>query len=171
MNKNIIVKLSGEFFEAAVIVLILYYVIFPVKITGESMHPTLENNDRVLMSRAAAMLNLYDTGDIVVLNYNDGTKNIKIVKRVAAKSGDKISIKDGRLYINDMLKENYDCKTENTEYILSNGEYFVLGDNSYKSTDSRAFGAVKKEDIKGLVVLRFYPFGKTEILLGKNGEN
>ena len=171
MNKNIIVKLSGEFFEAAVIVLILYYVIFPVKITGESMHSTLENNDRVLMSRAAAMLNLYDTGDIVVLDYNDGTKNIKIVKRIAAKSGDKISIKDGSLYINDVLKENYDCTGDNTEYILPDGEYFVLGDNPSRSTDSRFFGAVKKEDIKGLVVLRFYPLGETEILLGKDSKN
>ncbi len=65
MNKDIIVKLSGEFFQAAVIVLVLYYIIFPVKITGESMYSALENNDRVLMSRAAAMLGLYDTGDIV----------------------------------------------------------------------------------------------------------
>ena len=115
MNKDIIVKLSGEFFQAAVIVLVLYYIIFPVKITGESMYSALENNDRVLMSRAAAMFGLYDTGDIVVLNYNDGIKNIKIVKRIAAKSGDKISIRDGSLYINDVLKENYDCTEDNAE--------------------------------------------------------
>ena len=168
MNKDIIVKLSGEFFQAAVIVLVLYYIIFPVKITGESMYSALENNDRVLMSRAAAMLGLYDTGDIVVLNYNDGIKNIKIVKRIAAKSGDKISIRDGSLYINDVLKENYDCTGDNAEYILTDGEYFVLGDNPSKSTDSRFFGLVKKDNIKGVVVLRFYPFDNIKIMIGKN---
>lgn len=168
MNKDIIVKLSGEFFQAAVIVLVLYYIIFPVKITGESMYSALENNDRVLMSRAAAMLDLYDTGDIVVLNYNDGIKNIKIVKRIAAKSGDKISIRDGSLYINDVLKENYDCTGDNAEYILTDGEYFVLGDNPSKSTDSRFFGSVKKDSIKGVVVLRFYPFDNIKIMVGKN---
>ena len=168
MNKDIIVKLSGEFFQAAVIVLVLYYIIFPVKITGESMYSALENNDRVLMSRAAAMLGLYDTGDIVVLNYNDGIKNIKIVKRIAAKSGDKISIKDGSLYINDVLKENYDCTGDNAEYILTDGEYFVLGDNPSKSTDSRFFGSVEKDSIKGVVVLRFYPFDNIKIMMGKN---
>ena len=168
MNKDIIVKLSGEFFQAAVIVLVLYYIIFPVKITGESMYSALENNDRVLMSRAAAMLGLYDTGDIVVLNYNDGIKNIKIVKRIAAKSGDKISIRDGSLYINDVLKENYDCTGDNAEYILTDGEYFVLGDNPSKSTDSRFFGSVEKDNIKGVVVLRFYPFDNIKIMMGKN---
>ena len=168
MNKDIIVKLSGEFFQAAVIVLVLYYIIFPVKITGESMYSALENNDRVLMSRAAAMLGLYDTGDIVVLNYNDGIKNIKIVKRIAAKSGDKISIRDGSLYINDVLKENYDCTGDNAEYILTDGEYFVLGDNPSKSTDSRFFGSVKKDSINGVVVLRFYPFDNIKIMMGKN---
>lgn len=168
MNKDIIVKLSGEFFQAAVIVLVLYYIIFPVKITGESMYSALENNDRVLMSRAAAMLGLYDIGDIVVLNYNDGIKNIKIVKRIAAKSGDKISIRDGSLYINDVLKENYDCTGDNAEYILTDGEYFVLGDNPSKSTDSRFFGSVKKDNIKGVVVLRFYPFDNIKIMMGKN---
>lgn len=168
MNKDIIVKLSGEFFQAAVIVLVLYYIIFPVKITGESMYSALENNDRVLMSRAAAMLGLYDTGDIVVLNYNDGIKNIKIVKRIAAKSGDKISIRNGSLYINDVLKENYDCTGDNAEYILTDGEYFVLGDNPSKSTDSRFFGSVEKDNIKGVVVLRFYPFDNIKIMMGKN---
>ena len=152
MNKDIIVKLSGEFFQAAVIVLVLYYIIFPVKITGESMYSALENNDRVLMSRAAAMLGLYDTGDIVVLNYNDGIKNIKIVKRIAAKSGDKISIRDGSLYINDVLKENYDCTGDNAEYILTDGEYFVLGDFREGAKDSRYFGAVNAKDIKGRVI-------------------
>ena len=99
-NKDIIVKLSGEFFQAAVIVLVLYYIIFPVKITGESMYSALENNDRVLMSRAAAMLNLYDTGDIVVLNYNDGIKNIKIDDNI------NIIIKDGEINAKVMEVKN-----------------------------------------------------------------
>ncbi len=163
--KDIIVKLSSEFFEAAVIVLILYYVIFPVKITGDSMLNTLKNGDRALISRAAAFLNIYNTDDIVVIKYNSGTDNIKIVKRIVASEGDSIIVENGNLYINGVIKEGYECFGDEYNIVLKEGEYFVLGDNPQNSIDSRYFGVISKKNITGVVILKFYPFDDFEFLL------
>ncbi len=167
MKKDLIIKLSGELFEAAVIVLILYYVIFPVKITGNSMLETLQNGDRVLISRAAAYLNLYGKNDIVIMEYNNGTEDIEIVKRIAAVGGDTVSIKDGALYINGNLIDGYKCSvTENSEFTLEENQFYVLGDNADESIDSRYFGPVTKSSVKGLVLLRIYPFDQIHFLKG-----
>ena len=167
MKKDLIIKLSGELFEAAVIVLILYYVIFPVKITGNSMLDTLQNGDRVLISRAAAYLNLYGKDDIVIMKYNNGTEDIEIVKRIAAAKGDTITIDNGSLYINGNLIEGYTCSsTENTTFTLEEDQIYVLGDNADESVDSRYFGPVTKSNVEGLVLFRIYPFNEIQFLKG-----
>ena len=165
MKKDLIIKLSGELFEAAVIVLILYYVIFPVKITGNSMTDTLHNGDRVLISRAASYLKIKKKNDIVIMNYNNGTEDIEIVKRIAASQGDTVTVSGGRLYINEKLIEGYLCsETEDTAFVLSENQFYVLGDNAEESIDSRYFGPVDKSDIQGLVLFRIYPFDEMKIL-------
>ena len=165
LEKNWIIRLSGELFEAAVIVLVLYYVIFPVRITGDSMLDTLKQGDRVLVSRAAAMLDMYKSGSIVILKYDSGDKTIKIVKRVAALEGDIIESRDGLLYINGNFMEGYLCPDMgDISFTLEEGQVFVLGDNPEESVDSREFGPVQRKDITGLVVMRFYPFDRICLL-------
>ena len=167
MKKDFIIKLSSELFEAAVIVLILYYIIFPVKITGNSMLDTLHNGDRVLISRAAALLNMYGDNDIITLKYNTGNEEIEIVKRIAATGGDTITISNNNLYINDKLIEGYTCdNAEDTTFTLKEDQLYVLGDNADESVDSRYFGPVTKSDVEGLVILRIYPFNEIQMLKG-----
>ena len=74
-----------------------------VLVQGSSMHPTLENGDRLIINKIEYRLGEPDYGDIVILNYSS---SVEYVKRVIAKGGDTIAIKDQVVYVNG---EPIDC--------------------------------------------------------------
>ena len=113
----------------------------------------------------------YNRGDIVVVNYFNGEKEERLIKRVMGLPGEKVEYNENKLYINDKKVEDRFAKdTENFElsYIdidmkkIPEGYYFVIGDNRNNSIDSRIIGLVKKEDIKGTVTQSLIPFKKVK---------
>ena len=90
------------------------------------------------------------------------------IKRVIAIEGDKVEIKDGKVYINnELLSEKYlaeGVKTEATgvfnNFIVPKGYIFLMGDNRSGSMDCRNFGCIPVEKIESKVVFRFWPFNK-----------
>ena len=90
------------------------------------------------------------------------------IKRVIALEGDKVEIKDGKVYINnELLPEKYlaeGVKTEATgvfnNFIVPKGYIFLMGDNRSGSMDCRNFGCIPVEKIESKVVFRFWPFNK-----------
>ena len=133
------------------------------------MENSFETGDRVFVSRLCAYLNLIDYNDIILCKINYKGHEEIIVKRVIGKPGDHIVIKDKQVYINDLaLIEPYiknPLSTDgNVDLTLNDDEYYVLGDNRDKSTDSRFFGAIKKSDIEAEVIFRWYPFGDMEFV-------
>jgi signal peptidase I len=162
MDLRLLRKIGSEILETAVIVLVFFYVFFPASVNGTSMSGTLNNGDRIFMSRIIGMLGKCSTGDIVVLKLNIDGKETSIVKRIAAESGDTIEIKDCKLYINGIEKNGYYFKegTKDTKFVLGEGYIYALGDNADESTDSRDFGPLKSKDIEGKVIMSFYPFDK-----------
>lgn len=90
------------------------------------------------------------------------------IKRVIALEGDKVEIKDGKVYINnELLSEKYlaeGVKTEATgvfnNFIVPKGCIFLMGDNRSGSMDCRNFGCIPVEKIESKVVFRFWPFDK-----------
>lgn len=90
------------------------------------------------------------------------------IKRVIAIEGDKVEIKDGKVYINnELLPEKYlaeGVKTEVTgvfnNFIVPKGCVFLMGDNRSGSMDCRNFGCIPVERIESKVVFRFWPFNK-----------
>ena len=88
------------------------------------------------------------------------------IKRVIAIEGDKVEIKDGKVYINnELLPEKYlaeGVKTEATgvfnNFIVPKGCIFLMGDNRSGSMDCRNFGCIPVEKIESKVVFRFWPF-------------
>lgn len=90
------------------------------------------------------------------------------IKRVIALEGDKVEIKDGKVYINnELLLEKYlveGVKTEATgvfnNFIVPKGCIFLMGDNRSGSMDCRNFGCIPVEKIESKVVFRFWPFNK-----------
>ena len=140
-----------------VVVLIRTFIITPVKVDGSSMKETLFDKDILLLYK----LSSFDRYDIVVLDeaYDDEI----IIKRIIGMPGESVSIKNNKIYVNDEEIDNsfaYGTTSDYDKITLGDDEYFILGDNRLISKDSRYFGPVKKEEIKGKVIFRLYPFNK-----------
>lgn len=162
MNENLKSWLEA-FAEALIIVIVLYFIFFPVKVEGFSMENTLSDGDRVFVSRIMTTMKLYDKGDMVVFKHEAGGKNEKMVKRVIAVEGERVRIENGNIYINEkLLQEDYVTgETKgNIDIVVEKNEIFVMGDNREGSTDSRVFGAIDEGEVSGKVVMKLYPFDK-----------
>ncbi len=151
------------------------YVFTLVKVQGQSMEPSLHNDDRLYVNR---FLYTPEKGDVVI--FEPATDpNRPYVKRVIATEGDTVYIdfRSGNVYVNDeLLIEDYikDETYETGSYInmlIQNGNYsksdpiviqpgyiFVMGDNRNNSKDSRHLGPVPIDEVMGGAVFRFWPF-------------
>ncbi len=146
------------------IVLILVHLFIGtfIIVDGLSMDPTLKDKEIIIINKLSRNAPL-KRGDIVIFHYpGDSRKNY--IKRVIGLPGEKVVIKDGRLFINGKaLKEEYlppEFITETpdqTEFNINEGEYILLGDNRPGSNDSRYFGRVEQRFIIGTAVFSFYP--------------
>lgn len=124
-------------------------------VPSESMLPTLEVNDFMLVRRS-------DTprrGDVVVF-YPYPDDQTRYVKRAVAVEGDTIAIQDGVVILNgEVLDEPYlaDCKTvgEMPEYTVPDGCFFALGDNRQNSYDCRYIGPIPYEQFIGHMIFKF----------------
>jgi signal peptidase I len=168
-------KRSAGFLEFLIVVLVSFALVFgivrpfivePFYIPTASMVPTLEIGDRVLANKAIYRFAEPERGDIVVFESIDEKGDL--VKRVVGLPGDKIAIKGGRLFVNDMLRRepyvvNKTCvrglpKTCSYGPVtVPPGHVFVMGDNRLNSEDSRFFGPVPKGNVVGEVFLRLWP--------------
>ncbi len=122
-------------------------------IKGNSMEPTLHNEELVLYMRLHGECT---RGDVVSVKIPSGEY---YVKRIMAVAGDTIDIRDGEVYVNDKMLEEPYIKGETLKQsgrvqyplTLQEGQIFVMGDNREDSMDSRAFGVVGERQIKGKI--------------------
>ncbi len=140
-----------------VVVLIRTFIITPVRVDGDSMKNTLKNGDILLLYKLSSI----DRFDIIVLD--EEKDNEKIIKRVIGLPGETVAIKKGKIYINDKVIDDEYAYGQTSDYnkvTLRDDEYFILGDNRLISKDSRYFGPIKDNEIKGKIVFRLFPFTK-----------
>jgi signal peptidase I len=143
-------------------VLIVTFGFQVARVEGQSMAPTLEDQDRLIVNKLVYRIGEPRRGDIVMLYYPLNPDK-SFVKRVIAEEGDTVRIVDGRVYVNDIpLKDDY----VSSEYrshddwgpqVIPEGYYFVMGDHRNNSSDSRHWGMVPKRYIIGKVQLRWWP--------------
>jgi signal peptidase I len=112
-------------------------------------------------------------GDVIIFKYSD-TQDF--IKRIIGIPRDTVMIKDGKVYINgNLLNEDSYLKdtvyTSGGEYLaegetltLEENEYFVLGDNRPHSSDSRTFGPISKDRIKGKAWIVYLPLSEFRIV-------
>ena len=147
---------------AAVAVLIATLFLPILQISGDSMSPTLEHDEIVVLLKTKD----FDRGDLVGFYYQGKI----LLKRVIALPEDEVAIDaDGNVYVNgELLEEPYvtnkglgDCDLEFPYKVPGTG-YFVLGDQRSNSVDSRnsVIGAISQEDIIGKVFVRVWPLSE-----------
>jgi signal peptidase I len=133
------------------------------RVEGQSMAPTLADQDRLIVNKAAyRFFEEPQIGDIVMLYYPLNPDK-SFVKRVIAKEGDQVRIVDGRVYRNDVLINDDYVPTDFRSHddwgpeVVPEGMYFVMGDHRNNSSDSRHWKWVPKKYIIGKVQLRWWP--------------
>lgn len=147
----------------------------PVRVEGDSMTPTLEHRQLVLVVRPVFPWNRLRRGDVVVLSPPSPTPGLPegtwFIKRLAGMPDEEIVLSGGRLYADDVLLAELSDPAGRAEPGEGPGrdgrrewwngpdEYFVLGDNPGDSRDSRAFGPVPGERVIGRVWFRIWPLG------------
>ena len=167
-------------------VLLVIFVIQRDDVYGRSMMPTLSSGDVVFTQKISTYFNSYDRGDVVIL---DGKgmygydKEEYLIKRVIGLPGETVKIEEGNVYIKPkgssdfyMLNENYlEPGTQTTvrsygvehgydEVVLGENEYYCMGDNRPESNDSRTLGVFTANRIKGVAVIRVFPFNSIKLL-------
>ena len=147
---------------AAVAVLIATLFLPILQISGDSMSPTLEHDEIVVLLKTKK----FERGDLISFYYQGKI----LVKRVIALPEDEVAIDaDGTVYVNgELLEEPYvtdkglgDCDLE-FPYKVPGTSYFVMGDRRSNSVDSRnsVVGSIPREDIIGKVFVRVWPFSR-----------
>jgi signal peptidase I len=138
------------------------------RVEGQSMAPTLADQDRLIVNKLAYRLGDPQVGDIVMLYYPLNPEK-SFVKRVIAKEGDQVRIVDGRVYRNDVLINDEYVPAEYRSHddwgpeVVPEGQYFVMGDHRNNSSDSRHWKWVPKKYIIGKVQLRWWPLPHARI--------
>ena len=124
------------------------------------MKETFENGEKVVVLKSFYEIH---RGDIIVFaSAEDASKDL--IKRVVGLPGERLAIKSGKVLINGKrLDESYvalpDHKSHR-ELLIPRDSYFVMGDNRPDSHDSRDFHSVPAANIKGKVVMRWWPFDR-----------
>jgi signal peptidase I len=144
---------------AAVLVLALVRVLVaqPVRVSGDSMAPTLRSGDVVLVARPGGLR----AGQLVLLRAPDDGSTV--VKRLVAVGGQTVEIRDAYLYVDGVRADEPYVDHDRIDGVyfgpsrVPAGSVFVLGDARNGSIDSRIFGAVPADRVTGRVVLRLWP--------------
>jgi signal peptidase I len=163
-------------------VLLRVFIVQPYYIPSASMEPTLHgcpgcNDDHVLVDKISYRVHGVRVGDIVVFDKpaNAQAPEDVLIKRVIALGGDRISMKDGRVYVNGgrldegYLNKDHTCyATDPAENFkartVPDGDVFVMGDNRCNSEDSREFGPIPTSSIVGRAFMIVWPLNRIRFL-------
>ena len=138
------------------------------RVDGESMTPTLENHDRLIVNKLVYRWADPRVGD-VVMHYWPEDPSKSFVKRIVAAAGDTIRSDAGKIYRNEVLMDDsfippeYRMQDTWGPILVRRGYYFVLGDHRNNSSDSRLWGEVPKKYIVGKIQLRWWPLDHARV--------
>lgn len=179
-------NLKQSILELLRFALIAFVIVAPIRIlimepfivSGSSMFPTFENSDYLIIDKISYRLEEPKRNEVVIFRYPLDTGKF-FIKRIIGLPKETIDIKNGLVTIKNeenkegfILAQNYVQNKSNDEkhFELGEGEYFVMGDNRTGSSDSRYWGAVKRDLIVGRAFLRLLPINHINLLPGADLE-
>jgi signal peptidase I len=151
----------------AISVVLYLFLMTPHEVVGTSMVPNFQNGEHLIANKIVYQIGKPQRGDVIIFQYSE-TQDF--IKRVIGMPGDTITLRDGRFYVNDQLLDESDYLDESVyssggEYLhegetveVPAGQYFVAGDNRPHSSDSRFFGPIGEDKVKGKAWLVYFPF-------------
>jgi signal peptidase I len=161
-------NIESLIWAVALALVIRTFIMAPFKIPSGSMRPTLIEGDRILVNKFIYRFRAPRRGDVIVFRYPDDLKR-PFIKRLAAVGGDTVEIRDGKVLVNGEPLDSVGVFHTNQYY--NQGEfgrpgeplqvpadsYYVLGDNSQSSHDSRFWGYVPRRLVIGKAMCIFWP--------------
>lgn len=173
MNNDRLKREIGEWAQSIAIALVITliirtFVIQAFKIPSGSMRPTLREGDKLFVNKFVYRFKPPERGDIIVFKYPLDPKK-DFIKRLVALGGERVEISNGTIVINGELVQDPEIfknifyynqppyGAEGQEITVPPDSYYVLGDNSASSKDSRYWGFVPKKNLVGKAVFRWWP--------------
>jgi signal peptidase I len=174
--------LGSAFKEILTFIILAIVIVVPVRlliaqpfvVEGESMHPTFESGDYLIVDELTYRLSDPRRGDVVVFKYPNDPK-VFYIKRIIGLPGETVHIEKGKTSVTKTdgttlaLDESYvvaEDATYTLDRTLGEDEFFVMGDNRPKSSDSRVWGPLPRDDMMGRAFIRLLPPGKAGVLPG-----
>ncbi len=157
-----------------IVVPIRLFIAQPFVVEGLSMYPTFGNHDYLIVDQISYRLGDPVRGDVIVFRY-PGNPSVFYIKRIIGLPGETVRVERGEVAITktDGSSLGFDepyVVAEDATYTLTTtlgpDQYFVMGDNRPKSSDSRVWGPLPKEDIIGRAYFRVFPFSGAGVLPG-----
>lgn len=180
ITREVLWKEAKEWGQSLLLALVLTlvirtYVVQAFKIPSGSMRPTLLEGDKLFVNKYVYRFEKPGRGDIIVFKYPvDGKKDF--IKRLVAFEGEVVEIRDGRIHVDgrpltdpDTFGKFYYFNHDpfggpNDKIRVPPDCYYVLGDNSANSTDSRFWGFVPEKNVIGKAVFRWWPLNRIQRL-------
>jgi signal peptidase I len=158
----------------AIVIPIRLFVAQPFVVSGESMFPTFNDGQYLIVDELSYLVGTPHRGDVVIFRYPIDPSRF-FIKRVIGLPGEKVEIKNGAVTI--FNKDHPEGFTLNEPYIdepfsanynntVPADQYFVMGDNRNRSSDSRAWGFVPKKLMVGRAYVRLLPLTSISYLPG-----
>ncbi|GKU84262.1 MULTISPECIES: signal peptidase I [Niallia] len=158
MNKKYIRNKLLVFIVACICLFVIRSYFFSLgKVDGESMYPTLNDHDYVLLNKVSYKIGEPKRFDIIMFTLPD---NSVLIKRVIGLPGEILEYKNNHLYVNGRIVKESFLKEETEDFetmSIPDGEIFVMGDNRDHSTDSRVFGTLPISHILGEASFKIWP--------------
>jgi signal peptidase I len=157
--KRFVLDIVETLVLAAVLFLAINAISARVRVDGFSMRPTLDDGEFVLVNKLSYYFGEMNRGDIIVFHFPLNPEE-ELIKRVIGLPGDQVKIENGKVFVNEQaLNEPYIAQAPiySGEWTVTEGHYFVLGDNRNNSNDSKDWGLLPSDNVVGKAVLIYWP--------------
>lgn len=154
-----------------VISFLVLFIVIPYQVEEDNMAPTFQQDDRLILNKLAPRLNILHHGDVIVYQHEGQYR----LGRLIGEPGRSVVFNSGQLELdNRPVEEPYASEKDNQSWsaetlpktqsdIIPPQSYIVLNDQRQNKEDSRTFGLIRKEDIEGSVLLRYFPFDRLTV--------